>query len=163
MTEQVLETITPETLISTFVLHEVISVQETQDEGHVIVTCDVTGYDGTRGITVFGLVPNDNEGYSPVIRQWLIDHVGEYEIIPYVYVPPIPVPYNIAISSLWTRMTDDEAEGFDTAMSTATPLRLRKAFNAASSITSETELFLFVKGVLDTSIGPARAVIVLAQ
>jgi hypothetical protein len=72
----------------TFTLHEVISVHSTQDVGYDVVKCDITKYDGGRSIIDFGLVPGDNEGYSPAIRQWLIDHVGDYEIIPYTAPTP---------------------------------------------------------------------------
>ena len=72
--------------------------------------------------------------------------------------PPVaPVPYSLPVSVLWTRMSDEEAEAFDTAMSTATPLRLRKAFNSATSLPSESEVFAFTKNVLKTALSAARA------
>jgi hypothetical protein len=66
-----------------FILHDVLSVQATQDEGAYLIECDITGYDGNRAPCLHGLVPGDDIGYSPAIRQWLADHSGEYQVIPY--------------------------------------------------------------------------------
>lgn len=78
--------------------------------------------------------------------------------------PPVlpPPPYALPVSVLWSRMTDAEAETFDSDISTASPLRLRRAFNAASSIASDSELFEFVKQVLDRSIAATRLQEILA-
>lgn len=79
------------------------------------------------------------------------------------YVEPPPAPYTFQISTLWSRLTDDEAETFDGAMATASPLRLRKQFNLATSMVSDSELFTFTKGVLTTSLTAQRAAVILAE
>jgi hypothetical protein len=82
------------------------------------------------------------------------------------YVPPaLPEepPYSVSVEEFWTRMTDAEAESFDAAMWTAPPLRLRRAFNAASSLTKDTELFGFVKDILTTLFGAKRSSAILAS
>jgi hypothetical protein len=73
------------------------------------------------------------------------------------YVAPPPQPYSLPVSAFWGRMTDLEAEDFDAAMSTASPLRLRRQFNSATSMASDGELFAFVRGVLVTVVTSARA------
>lgn len=75
---------------------------------------------------------------------------------------PAPLEYVLQISVFWTRMTDEEAEDFDGAMATASPLRLRRAFNSATSMTSETELFLFVRAVLVGVVSTTRADAIMA-
>lgn len=76
-------------------------------------------------------------------------------IAPYS-APPLP-PYTLWVSIIWSFMTDEEAEEFDAHMSVASPLRLRKAFNSAVSVQSETELFGFVFTVLTAAVGAERA------
>lgn len=68
-----------------------------------------------------------------------------------------PQPYTLSIALFWLRMTDPEAEDFDAAISTATPLRLRRAFNSAATMASDGELFGFVRGVLIGVTGETRA------
>lgn len=79
------------------------------------------------------------------------------------YVAPPPLPYNLPVSVLWGRMTDLEAEDFDAAMSTASPLRLRRQFNSASTMLSTGELFTFVHNVLLTVVSEARATELMAN
>lgn len=69
--------------------------------------------------------------------------------------PPAP-PYVLSLEALWGRMTDEEAEAFDGVIATS-PVRLRRMFNVASSITEGTELFLFVLDKLTTLFGEPRA------
>lgn len=75
-----------EVVSSLFELHGVSQVAMEPDNIACIVTCDVTDYNGYRSIITYALLPSDNEGYAPTIRQWLIDHEGEYTVIP--YTPP---------------------------------------------------------------------------
>lgn len=88
-----------------------------------------------------------------IAEEWLED--TDPEVI--AFLNPPPPPYVLPVSVFWTRMTDEEAEDFDGAMATASPLRLRRAFNSATSMTSETELFLFVRSVLVGVVSATRA------
>lgn len=81
---------------------------------------------------------------DPATAQWL------------PFTPP-PVVREVFVSDIWGALTDPEAEAFDTAMATASPLRLRKQFNSATSFMSDSELYTFVKGVMTGAIGAARA------
>lgn len=81
---------------------------------------------------------------------------------PPVVVPP-PQPYTLPVAIFWLRMTDEEAEAFDGAVGTASPLRLRRAFNTATSIHSEGELFGFVRNVLIGIISAARVDQIMAD
>lgn len=73
------------------------------------------------------------------------------------YVAPPPQPYDFQIGSLWDRLTDDEAEEFDSAASTASPLKMRKQFQLATSMLSDSELFAWVRGILVGLFGETRA------
>lgn len=92
----------------------------------------------------------------------------EWVIVGYLYggetftAPPIsepePMPYTLPVALIWLRMAnDDEVESFDIALSVATPLRLRRAFNTATSLHSSGELFAFVKNILAGVFGTIRA------
>lgn len=71
---------------NTAVLHEVFGVYATQDEGIFIVDVDLSDMYGERYRTNYASYPNDTFGLAPIVRQWLVDHEGEYTIEP--YVPP---------------------------------------------------------------------------
>lgn len=75
---------------------------------------------------------------------------GPWSVLP-------PQPYILPVYVIWMRMTDDEAEEFDSAISAASPLRLRKAFNTATNLTSGSELFLFVRNILINIFDETRA------
>jgi hypothetical protein len=78
--------------------------------------------------------PGDNNcRWNAVTQQW---------------DPLPPPPYTLNISTIWGRMTDEEAEAFDAAVSTTPPLRLRKQFQSASTMKSDSELFTWVRNVL---------------
>ena len=126
-----------------------MKAQYTED-GMILVTYD----DDTTAY-----VPDDMENRD---RQMLAEWEAEGNVIE-PYVAPPPAPYDLAVSDIWGRMTDAEAEAFDAAMSVAPPLRLRKQFNSASIMTSDSELFNFTKGVLTSSIGAARTGEVMAR
>lgn len=136
------------------ILHEVFSVSATGEPDVFILDVDITDASGQRYRCDYVSRPDDPFGLAPTIRQWLVDN-PEFPITP--YVEPPPQPYSLPVSTLWGRMTDLEAEDFDVAMSTASPLRLRRQFNSASTMASDGELFAFVKGVLNTVVSPQRA------
>lgn len=74
-----------------------------------------------------------------------------------VYTPPVVPPvYTIHLEEMWRRMVDEEAEAFDAAIA-ASPVRLRRMFNLATSITSGTELYGFVEGKLTDLFGEVRS------
>lgn len=91
--------------------------------------------------SVTGCYANAQPGYA---EEWL--EPDDPEVVAFLN-PPAP-PYILPISVFWVRMSDSEAEEFDEAISVASPLRLRRAFNSASSMISKSEIFLFVLGVL---------------
>ena len=99
---------------------------------------------------IVGVYANLQPGFA---EEWLED--TDPEVI--AFLNPPPPPYVLPVSVFWTRMTDEETEDFDAAMATASPLRLRRAFNSATSMTSEAELFLFVRTVLVGVVSATRA------
>jgi hypothetical protein len=143
-----------------FELIDVLAVEATMEEGVYIVTVRFT-MNGELIEGPYGYRPTDPADLAQQIGQWLADHEGEYVIIP--YVPPAPMPYSLAIELLWSRMLDEEAEEFDEAISTASPLRLRKQFNAASSMMSDGELFGFVRTVMLGVFEEVRVDVILAE
>lgn len=96
------------------------------------------------------------------VELWTRATSGEFGPIAGYVAPPL-VPYELSVSVFWTRMSDTEADEFDAAMSVAPPLRLRKVFNTSQVLTSQTELFDFVRGVLVTVVSETRADEILAQ
>ncbi|QRM54751.1 hypothetical protein [Sinorhizobium sp. BG8] len=66
------------------VLHSVFSVRATRDEGVYILDVDLTDMNGERYRCDYVSAPDDTFGLGPVIRQWLIDNEGSYEIAPFV-------------------------------------------------------------------------------
>lgn len=92
--------------------------------------------------------PSGQELYTAIIASG--EPIGSY-------MAPPPMPYLLPVSALWGRMTNLEAEDFDAAMFTASPLRLRRQFNSTLTIASDGELFAFVKGVLNTVVSQQRA------
>lgn len=142
-------------------LYGVVSVTAANEPEVYVLVIDCIDAMGIRGLLNYVSRPDDPYGLNPAIRQWLIDHEGEYEILP--YVPPPPQPYSFDVASLWNRVTDDEADSFDAAIATAPPLRLRKQFNLTSSMMSDSELFVWTKNVLLTVTTAARADIIMGQ
>lgn len=113
---------------------------------------------------VIQVQPYQEEGFivapDETLPGWLYEN-GEFSAPP----PPeiTPAAFVLPIAILWLRMTDEEAEDFDGSMAVATPLRLRRAFNTATSLHSEGELFGFVKGVLSASLNSTRADEIMAE
>lgn len=70
----------------TAVLHQVFSVTATGEEHVYSVDVDITDMNGERYRCKYTSAPDDTFGLAPVVRQWLIDNKGLYEIAP--YVPP---------------------------------------------------------------------------
>lgn len=118
-------------------------------------------FDGTHSVVPFGLTPDDMAPLSIELRQWMIDHDGEYTILP--FVEPPPVAYSFRVETLWSRLTDEEAEDFDTASATASPLKMRKQFQVATSMMSDGDLFAWLKALLTTLFGAERAEELLAE
>lgn len=79
--------------------------------------------------------------------------------------PPLPpVPYTLLISDFWQRFeNDDEADAFDAAMDVATPSTKRRAFRAAPSLQSDSDLFAWVKTVVAGVTSASRADAIMAQ
>lgn len=142
-----------------FTLIDVIEITARPEEGvySMIIRFDL---DGELMEGPFGYRPEDAAESTAQIKQWLIDHEGEYTVLP--YVEPPPAPYELQIATLWDRMTDDEAEEFDAAVSTASPLKTRKQFQLAVSMTSDSDLFVWTKALLATLFGDARAAVLVA-
>jgi hypothetical protein len=78
------------------------------------------------------------------------------------YIAPLPAPYTLWVSDMWDRMTDDEGEDFDAAVSVAPPLKSRKAFQSAQTLQSDSDLFAWVKNVLRGVTTAARADAIMA-
>jgi hypothetical protein len=128
------------------VIHHIGDVTETEDAMGYVYRAD-DPYSGAMGVWA---------------AAWLSEHIDE--VLPYIVPPPAPPrPYNFPIGTLWERMTDDEAEEFDTATATASPLKTRKQFLVATSMMSDGDLFAWVKAILVGLLGEARARELLAS
>jgi hypothetical protein len=116
-----------------------------------------TGIDMNIEHPVFGWNPFTawKEGVEELERVLFARAEADGNVAP--YVAPPPTPYEYLIGTLWGRMTDDEAEEFDSASMTASPLKMRKQFQLAISMTSDSELFAWVKALLASLFGGSRA------
>lgn len=152
------------------------AVQTTVDDYHILEVYSITAgmtagtfvvdlryeFQGTEYRVAYPYNEDDPYGIlAAAIRQWLIDHEGEYTILP--YIPPPPAPYLYMIETLWSRMTDEEAEEFDAAVTVASPLKVRKQFLVATSMMSNSELFTWTKNILVGLFGETRANVLLAE
>jgi hypothetical protein len=102
----------------------------------------------------YGLLPDDPIGMAPTLRQWMIDHQGEYTVLP----APAPVarPYQIAKTTPWLRMTDPEGDLVYAAMS-ETSSRLRAISDAATYLSSDDPLWSTMHDILAATLSPERA------
>lgn len=139
------------------VLHSVNSVTATKEPDVYIVNVDLTDMDGVTSNEDYCSRPEDPYGLNPTIRQYLADHQGEYTIQP--YVPPAdpgPQPYQLAKTTPWLRMTDDEAALVDAVMS-ETGARLKQIYMAATYLYSGDELWGTLRQILVDQFGATRA------
>lgn len=67
-------------------LKQVYEVKATATPGAYMIHCNVIDSEGEQYDCDYSSLPDDVFGLNPVIRQWLIDNEGTYEVIP--YVPP---------------------------------------------------------------------------
>lgn len=104
-----------------------------------------------------------NDPYSGAIGLFLTDWIEQYEDQIEPWVDPGPQPYNYQILWLWERLTDEEADEFDGAVTTRLPVRLRRQFALATSMQSDGELFDWVRTILIDLVGETRALAVLAE
>lgn len=65
-------------------LHEVFGVAASFDEGVYALDVEITDMNGERYRCNYVSRPDDTFGLAPVIRQWLVDNDGQYEVSPYV-------------------------------------------------------------------------------
>lgn len=67
-------------------LHEVFAVFATEEEGCLVVRCELTDTLGERFVADYVSRPGDTGGLNPTIRRWLSENEGGYDVIP--YAPP---------------------------------------------------------------------------
>lgn len=146
---------------STTSLNSVESVTATADPGVYIVRCNITDVNGETYDTNHGVRPDDPYGLSPILRAWMVENEGSYEVLP--YIPPVlPEPVTIVYPvDLWSRMSDGEAEQVETAM-LAQPIRIQNIFRTASSYRSDHELWPLLTTIATTLFGAERAAEILA-
>ncbi len=72
------------------------------------------------------------------------------------YIAPPPAPYQIAKTTPWLRMTDDEADNMDAVMS-QTSSRLKQVYMAATYLSSDDPLWQTLWQMLSDAFGPDRA------
>lgn len=68
------------------VLHEVFAVKATNTPGVYMLDVELTDMSGERYRCQYVSDPEDTFGLNPVIRNWLIENEGEYDVLP--YAPP---------------------------------------------------------------------------
>lgn len=127
---------------------------------HSIIEAEVLFevYENTLGWLPFSCSASDT-GHGAYVWDQVVTQ-GNYGTIG-PYVPPPPMPYSLSVSDMWDRMTEQEAEDFDAAVSVAPPLKSRKAFQSASTLDSASALFTWVKNVLLTVTTAARADVIM--
>lgn len=72
------------------------------------------------------------------------------------FLNPPPSPYIIPKLLLWTRLSEDEADTVDAAIS-AQPARLRGIWNSATEVISDSEFFGTLQAFLTVTLGADRA------
>ena len=153
-----IEIVTAEYIPTTLISVDEVHATNFADHYQCLITIN-TNY-GVQQI-MYASNPTDPYGLGPAVRQWLIDNEGSYVIIP--YVAPPPSPYTFQVATLWGRLTDDEAEEFDTASMTASPLKMRKQFLLAVQMNSDSELFAWLLALLTSLFGATRAAALLVE
>ena len=89
------------------------------------------------------------------LRQWKDGGIAEYS-------PPSVEPVTVLPAvTLWERLTNDEAEQVNAAMSTQ-PFRTRQIFLTANAFRSDHELWPLLESMATDLFGKARAVELLA-
>ncbi|MGE7367916.1 hypothetical protein ACQKKX_02445 [Neorhizobium sp. NPDC001467] len=129
------------------------------NEEHTAIALDVRWRE-TDPWMPYGTASFDPEPSGRVFFARVVEECGD-SIGP--YVPPPPSPYTLYVSDFWDRMTVEEGDDFDAAMSIATPLKSRRAFNAAVTLQSDSDLFAWVRNVLLGVTTEARAAVIMAQ
>lgn len=66
------------------ILHAVTQVRLTNEDDVLDLTVDITDNSGDRYECGYISRSDDTFGLNPVIRQWLADNAGSYEVLPYV-------------------------------------------------------------------------------
>lgn len=130
------------------------------DETHNMIVLDVRLTDESPW-EQYSISRYDAEPTGRLFFARIVEETGEENIGPPVPLPPMP--YALSVSHFWDRMTVEEGDDFDAAMSVATPLKSRRAFNAAVTIQSDSDLFAWVRNVLLGVTTQARAAIIMAQ
>ncbi|MGD9476954.1 hypothetical protein [Shinella sp. G-2] len=146
------------------ILNSVACVTATTEAEVYVIACNVTLPTDRGDITydtLHCLRPDDQFGLSPILRDWMAEHVGEYEILP--YVPPAePQPVVIVYPvDLWSRMTDAEADAVEAAMAAQT-IRVQNIFKSASSYRGDHELWPLLTSMAAELFGAPRAAEILA-
>ena len=87
--------------IQTPVLHQVHSIKDTKAENTYLLDVEISDMNGERYRCNYVSSPDDTYGLSPIIRQWLIDNEGSYEVLP--YVPPTDEERRASMPSISAR------------------------------------------------------------
>lgn len=80
-------------------LHEVYSVTETLEPYVYKMDIDLTDMNGERYRADYISSPNDSFGLNPILRTWLAENEGAYEILPYEPTAAILLDYENAIQA----------------------------------------------------------------
>lgn len=138
------------------ILHEVFAVKATKAQGVFEVDVDLTDIQGERYRCIYVSAPDDPVGLAPAIRQWLTDNEGTYSVEAYSAQAPGSVPYQIAKTTPWRRMTENEAAILDAIMS-ETSARTKQIYMAAQYLSSDDELWGTLHAIIAEALGNSRA------
>lgn len=128
---------------------------------HTIVKLDVL-FDELRedGYIPFSCSANDGTYATDIWNRTIAGEFGDIA----EYVPPPPQPYTLQMSDFWQRFADDdEYDAFEAALAVALPAKDRRAFNAATSLRSDSALFGWAKAVLLDVVGQSRTDTIMAE
>lgn len=142
----------------------VSKIQANEDPQVLTLTMDLEDANGDADEDlVYTYSPTGQYGgeLQVLVAQWLADHQGEYSIEPYVPAPAVPAVYQIAKTTPWLRMTDDEAATMDAVMS-ETSARVKQIYMAAQYLASNDPLWQTLSQILTDSFGADRAAAILA-
>lgn len=100
---------------------------------------------------IIGIYANFQEGFA---EEALPE--DDPEVV--AFLNPPPPPYTLQMSDFFSRFTDDdEYDAFDAALAVALPAKDRRAFNVATSLRSDSNLFAWARVVLVGVVGESRA------
>lgn len=125
------------------------------NSGNTVIVVDVIFEElSDEGYLPFSTSDNADTEHGQTI--WDNAMNGDYGVIE-AYIAPPPLPRVVSVNTFWSRMTEEEAEDFDSAMMSK-PIRIRKMYQSEqNNYTEGSELFTVIEGELILLFGQTRS------